>query len=237
MSLSELVPPKKRLTISADVYEQFKELLMTGRMMPGEQLSLRTVAAALGVSVMPVREAMQRLVAEQALELSPNRAMRVPTMTVSQFREITSIRINLEGVATERAAKSLSETELRRIVQLNEDFFEEMASASPNGARLITLNKEFHFAVYEGSRMPMLLQLIKALWVRIGPILNHDLRAGSARINERVAVSHHSQLVDALRRRDSEAARIALQGDIDSAAQFIISAHVLVIADSTNQST
>src|SRR5256885_9192233 len=69
MAINELVTPLKRQTLSSDVYAQLRELLITGQMIPGEQISLRTTASALGVSVMPVREAVHRLVAEQALEL------------------------------------------------------------------------------------------------------------------------------------------------------------------------
>ena len=98
MAINELVTPLKRQTLSSDVYAQLRELLITGQMIPGEQISLRTTASALGVSVMPVREAVHRLVAEQALELTPNRALRVPLMTESAFREITRIRVNLEGL-------------------------------------------------------------------------------------------------------------------------------------------
>lgn len=231
MALSELVTPLKRQTLSANVYEQLKELVMSGQMMPGEQISLRSAAMALGVSVMPVREAMQRLVAEQALEVTPNRALRVPTMTVSQFREITTIRVNLEGLATEQAAASISEAELRKVLQWHDRFSAEMSAARPDGSRLITFNKELHFAIYAAAKMPMLLHMIEALWLRIGPILNHDLRAGSRRIAEQVAVTHHTALVEALARRDGAGARGALQGDIGSAAEFIISAGVLLAAD------
>lgn len=222
MPITSLVAPPKRETLSANVYAQLKELVLSGQMMPGEQISLRTTATALGVSVMPVREAMQRLVAEQALELAPNRAIRVPTMSASHFREITKIRIHLEGLATEQAATSWTKADLRQIVECNENFSSEMSSAEPNGVRLITFNKELHFAIYGAAYMPLLLQMIEALWLRIGPILNYDLRAGSRRIKERVAVSHHAALVNALQCRDGAAARIALQGDIESAAQFIL---------------
>ena len=58
MELSDLVTPLKRQTLSANVYDQLRDLVMSGQMMPGEQISLRSAAAALGVSVMPVREAM-----------------------------------------------------------------------------------------------------------------------------------------------------------------------------------
>ena len=54
----------------------------------------------------------------------------------------------------------------------------------------------------------MLFKMIEALWLRIGPILNYDLRSGSRRIEERVAVSHHAALVKALQQRDGAAARI-----------------------------
>lgn len=232
MAINELVTPLKRQTLSSDVYAQLRELLITGQMIPGEQISLRTTASALGVSVMPVREAVHRLVAEQALELTPNRALRVPLMTESAFREITRIRVNLEGLATEQAARQLPATGLERIAALQDRFAAEMASASPDGARLIAFNKDFHFAVYSAAGMPMLLQMIEALWLRIGPILNHDMRSGSRRVSEQAAVGHHARLVEALRRGDAPAAKEALRGDIESAADYIVSAGVLVTADS-----
>ena len=230
MALSELAP-LKRQTLSADVYAQLKEQLMAGKMMPGEQISLRGVAVALGVSVMPVREAVHRLAAEQALELTPNRALRVPMMTASQFREITSIRINLEGLATEQATKALGDAAIREIAAWHDSFASEMARPQPDGSRLIALNKQMHFAVYAGAGMPMLLKMIEALWLRIGPILNYDLRSGPRRVGQRGALDHHSQLVDALKRRDARAARAALQADIETAADYIVSAGVLVTAD------
>ena len=231
MSLSNLVTPLTRQTLSRDVYMRLRELLITGQMMPGEQTSFRTIAAALGVSVMPVREAVHRLVAEQALELTPNRALRVPAMSVSQFREITGIRENLEGYATEQAAARLDAAALRNIRSLHERFSAEMGKRKPDAAKLIALNKELHFTVYEAAGMPILLQMIEALWLRIGPILNHDLRSGSRRISEKGAVLHHARLVEALESHDGQKARTALQGDIASAAEYIISSGVLIAAD------
>ncbi len=235
MPIANLMTPLKRQTLSADVYEQLKNLLISGQMMPGEQISLRSTAEALGVSVMPVREAMQRLVAEQALEVGPSRALRIPLMSVSRFREITFIRTNLEGLATEQASQRLSHSALLQIEGLSVDFAREMAGNPMDGSRLIALNKELHFAIYKGAEMPMLLQLIEALWLRIGPILNYDLRSGSMRVASRRAVDHHEKLVEALKRRDSVSARSALQDDIESASDFIISAGVLVVADPSDE--
>ena len=231
MSVKKLLPPLKRQTLSADVYEQFKELLISGRMMPGEQISLRGMAEGLGVSVMPVREAVQRLTAEQALELTPNRSLRVPQMSVSQFREITSIRKNLEGLAAATAAQSLSDEDTQKIVMWHESFVREMKNETPDGARLISLNKELHFAIYRGAKMPVMMQLIEALWLRIGPILNYDMRSGPVRVNQRTALTHHASMVESILKKDVEGARQALEADIQSAADFIISVGVLVSAD------
>lgn len=231
MTASELLTPLKRQTLSVVVYEQFKELLISGRMMPGEQISLRNMADALGVSVMPVREAVQRLTAEQALELTPSRHIRVPQMTVSQFREITSIRKNLEGLSAAKAALNLNENGTRQIVLWHETFIEEMNKEEPDGARLISLNKELHFAIYKGADMPMMMQLIEALWLRIGPILNYDMRSGPTSVSRRTALNHHVNMVEAIVRHDPDSARLALEADIQSAADFIISVGALVSAD------
>lgn len=220
-----------RQTLSADVYSQLRDLLMSGRVMPGEKLSLRTIADALGVSVMPVREAVHRLVAEQALEMSANRYIRVPVMTVSQFREITSIRVNLEGQAAARAAELVSPKALQKIEDIHEEFCKEFAQSAPDESRLIALNKELHFAIYNQADMPILLQIIESLWLRIGPIINYDLRSGTERVIERVQAGHHARMVEALKMRDSVAACESLQDDIQSAADFILNTGALIVAD------
>lgn len=147
---------------------------------------------------MPVREATQRLVAEKALEIGTSRIIRVPTMTVAQFREITSIRINFEGFAVEQACCHMNKKYLTEIEALNKSFNQELDLSNPDGTKLISINKDLHFAIYKASEMPMLLQLIEALWLRIGPILNYDLRTGSKRLEARAGTEHHTRMVKTL---------------------------------------
>jgi len=235
MVITALVTPLTRQSLSADVYKQLRDLLMNGKVMPGEQLSLRSIAEALGVSVMPVREAVNRLVAEQALELTSTRVLRVPMMTVSQFREITCIRTNLEGLATAQAASLLDELALHEIEALHERFSHETSLKRPDKSRLIEANKELHFAIYSQARMPMLLQMIESLWLRTGPILNYDLRTESTRVTKREQADHHGRLVTALKKKDAIAAAAALRDDIESAADYIVAAGVMVTADAVQE--
>lgn len=83
-----IVPPALKVveqeTMADKVYQQLREALMSGRFAPGQALSLRSVAEAVGSSTMPVRAALTRLHAERALVDGPNRALVVPPMTLDR---------------------------------------------------------------------------------------------------------------------------------------------------------
>ena len=216
-----LQPAPRRETLGANVLFQIKDLLLSGRLMPGEQLSLRSTAEALGVSVMPVREAVYQLVADQALEVAPNRSVRVPTMTGKQFKEITEIRLQIEGYAVEQAALKATPALIRSLKRLNNTLAKEMDFADSDKASIVMINKEIHFSIYEAAEMPMLVKIIETLWLRIGPILNYDLRAGSERTQKKTAVGHHDRMIAALEQGKPVEARQALDSDIKGAFDYI----------------
>ena len=85
-------------------YENMREALMEGRFKPGQTFTIRGLAQVFGTSVMPVRDALKRLVAERALTLLPNRSVILPLMSRERFQEILQIRLSLETMITERAA-------------------------------------------------------------------------------------------------------------------------------------
>ena len=95
------------------VYAELRNALMSGRFAPGSLVSLRTLAASLGTSPMPVRAAVNRLIAEQALEMRANRTVAVPIITQSQFLELTELRIMLEGRAAALAVPNLDHALMR----------------------------------------------------------------------------------------------------------------------------
>lgn len=221
MNASLLNPAPRRETLGSSVLAQIKELLLSGQLMPGENLSLRSTAEALGVSVMPVREAVYQLVAEQALEVAPNRSVRVPQMSPEQFTEITQIRLQIEGYAAEQAATKANPVLIAELEAINGRLAAAMDEPGGNKLQAVTLNKELHFMVYAAANMPMLIKMIESLWLRIGPVLNYDLRVGSERTDKKIAVEHHAQLIRALSSGNALAARQALCGDIESAYRSI----------------
>ncbi|MHB8667784.1 MAG: GntR family transcriptional regulator [Burkholderiales bacterium] len=220
---SRAKPDPVRLTLRDRAYEGLRDLLIAGQLAPGEKLSMRQLATALGVSPMPVREAVHRLVAERALEVQPQSAVRVPLMTREHFSELTTIRINLEGMATQVAAGQITAAELTQVRRYHERFRDSARRAKPNPSVVIRANQKLHFAIYRCARMPTLLLLIETLWLRIGPVLIFDLRTSPRRLHTLAAHECHEHLVAALEHRDGDAARRALARDIESASGYILS--------------
>jgi DNA-binding GntR family transcriptional regulator len=221
-AILETLPTIERRTLGDAAYVHLRELLMSGRVGPGERLSLRSLAEALGVSMMPVREAVTRLVADRALEVAPNRAVRVPVMNVTQFRELAAIRIEIEGFAAELAAKGRTTDSIETIAVAEEAFRAEAAKKRPDRPRAVALNKDFHFAVYGAAGLPALVEIIGGLWLKVGPVINLDLRENPERLADGGAVRFHAETMSAIRRRDGAAARTAIAADISGAAEFIL---------------
>lgn len=211
----------ERVTLGERVHAELRDLLMGGELAPGQKMSLRSVAETLGVSMMPVREAVARLVADQSLEVLPNRAVRVPLMTRARFRELTAVRIAIEGFAAEQAAAKRAATDIAAMHRFEEAFLTEARSPKPRAAKAVRANKELHFAVYRATGLPTLVGIIEGLWLKIGPVLNLDLKLSPERLRSGGAAQHHRRLVAAVEAGDGAGARDALVADIAGAASFI----------------
>lgn len=212
-----------RQTLGERIYADIADRLISGRLAPGDKLSLRSVAEDLGVSMMPVREAVSRLVADRALEVTPNRAVRVPLLSAPQFRDLADVRITIEGHAAALAATHRNKADLKNIAGAETLMRAESKSPSPDIPLAVALNKRFHFAVYEAAHSPALLEIIRALWLKTGPVLNLDLRANPDRLQNGGAVQHHAAVRAAIKAGDAEAARAGIAADISGAAEFILS--------------
>ncbi|HEX2136449.1 MAG TPA: GntR family transcriptional regulator [Microvirga sp.] len=209
------------MTLGERVHGHLRELLMSGELAPGQKMSLRSIAETLGVSMMPVREAVARLVADQSLEVLPNRAVRVPLMTLAKFRELTTVRLAIEGFAARQAARNRTCNDVAAMRSFEQAFLAEARNPQPRAEHAVRANKELHFAVYRASGLPSLVGIIEGLWLKIGPVLNLDLKLSPERLRTGGAVEFHRRLVAAVEGRDPAAAQAALVDDITGAAKFI----------------
>jgi DNA-binding GntR family transcriptional regulator len=202
-----------RETMAGRVYAQLREAIMTGRFAPGQLLSLRGVAEAVGSSTMPVRAALTRLQAEGALIDGPGRALMVPPMTLELLDELRDVRIALEGCVAKRAASRMTQEHLAALQAV----FDTMDAHVEGGnvAAYLRSNFEFHIAIYTHGASDLTLATIQNLWMRIGPFLN--LVAPDIP-HMRRSMAAHRNIVDALWRGDGEGARAGIEQDIGDAA-------------------
>lgn len=191
---------------------------MAGQFAPGQILSIRSLAKELGTSPMPVRDAIGRLETEKAVEVLPNRALTISSLTPEKLRELTRIRIEIEGLASEEAAAKITKQELRKITRISEEFLE--AGRSGDLAKYLARNQEFHFSIYRAARMPLLMHIIEGLWLQFGPTLNALL---SSQPLEDYDTTHHDAALEALRERDGVGVRHAIAGDLRDAAEEMLS--------------
>ena len=213
----ELEMPKlQRNTLNEEVYQQLKHALMTGRIAPGSTMTIRSLAKSFGISPMPVREALRRLVAEHVLVLLPNRSVSLPIITRDRFREITRIRTSLEGLAAEEATPLVTAEALKKMAALNDEM--ELPGQTKRPEYLVK-NREFHFCLYQSSRLPTLVKIIEALWLQIGPLLTIQQEEFAS--SGVIVQTQHRRLLKALKKGDAAEARDAIVNDIEDAAKII----------------
>jgi DNA-binding GntR family transcriptional regulator len=214
--------PIEHPTLGSKAYLDLRNLIMSGRLAPGDRLPLRSVAQALGVSIMPVRDAVSRLVAEQALVMTPSRAVHVPVMKPEEFQELATIRAVLEGFAAEQAALRRTPAELTQMFATERTYRAECMRRPTDPAKALPLNMDFHFAIYRAAKLPRLLEIIEALWLRVGPIFIIEARSSPERLEKGSAHLHHGHALAAIEAGDGAAAREAIASDIRAAASYIL---------------
>lgn len=198
-----------RANLGAQAHGKLRKALSTGELRPGERLNGRALAARLGTSLTPVREALLQLVAEGALEMQAGKAFTVPVPTRAAYLELRDLRLVLEGMAAERAAVAISPLALTRLATAHR----KLCAAKERGdfAGALRWNEEFHLGLAAAAGMPRLLRLVEGLWIQSGPFLN-DLRADWPHT---VAEPHpHLLVLQALDARNGQAAAAAIRRDI-----------------------
>lgn len=190
-------------------YREMKERIIRGVYRPGHKLTVRAVAQDLDVSTTPARDAINRLASEAALVYAGPKTVVVPVLDANALKEITLIRLALEGLAAQQAAEHAGPEDVEALKVLQK----KINSALDAGlyADALWHNKEFHFAIYRLAQLPHLVTMIETLWLRIGPSL-HNLYPEFAK--ERFGVHNHEVAMEALEDRDGASVRAAMENDI-----------------------
>ena len=207
------LPPRSQL--SEWVARHVRNRIFDGSYPAGSYVRLDQLAAELGVSVTPVREALVGLRAEGLLDQQPHRGFVVLPVTRRDITDVSDVQAHIGGELAARAAAGIGSEqlgELERIQALLED-----AYARADADRAVALNHEFHRLINVAADSPKLAQLMSQI-TRYAPESVFPLVAGWPTRSRR----HHRRVLAALKHRDPQAARAAMAEHLAAGAAPMI---------------
>jgi DNA-binding GntR family transcriptional regulator len=197
------------------VADALRKAILHGLFKPGDKLDQQQIADRLSVSRSPVREALQTLRAEGMVTIVPNRGAIVTEHSYKELEELYFIRSVLEGAAAERAAPYVTADHAAHLAAIL-----TRADKTNDLEELLTLNNEFHLAVYSAYPQPIMVSYIQQLRNLFGPYnrLYLDQEGGIES-----AWADHRKIYDACVKKDGKLARLETDHHLTRVFKRIVS--------------
>lgn len=204
------------------VADQIRSAIFEGRFKPGEWLRQERVAQELGVSQMPVREALKELASEGLIEHVPYRGARVVGLSIEDIEDLYEHRAFLESRAAELAAENITPGEITELKAM----LTEMESLPPEGiAQYRKVNRNFHEKIFHISQREYMIRTLVQMWEAFPTMLigNFAITAQQP-LPERDLQDQmeHREIVAALESHDGKRASVAMKTHILSAVHNLI---------------
>jgi len=193
--------PLQFQTKNQAVYEVLRKGIIGGKFKPGQKIIMREVAKELGLSDIPVREAIRRLESDGLVTFTPHLGAVVSKIDEHEFVETYLIRIELESLATRLAVPHIKAEDILFLIDKNNEM--EKAFRKNRYEKIGTINRDFHLKIYHAAPYPFLNQLIISLWERL-----ERTQSVFAYVPKRAGASvlEHTEIVEALKKRDAKLA-------------------------------
>ena len=180
---------KRPKTAQEAVLLEIRERLLDGRVKPGDAIRPDTIGEQLGVSAVPVREALRILEGEGHVSYRPHHGYIVTKLDIKDLKEIHDLREVLEAQAVRYAVPQIKKQEIKQM----RDAIQEMENCHDDIVQLKAANREFHFALIEATQKPYLIKMINWLWDLSEPYCSlYFMRPGN---RERVD-EEHNKIID-----------------------------------------
>ena len=142
-------------------YAELRKRIMSGSLSPGSRLAQHELAAEMGMSLTPLREAVRRLSSEGLIDLDTQRDARVASMSASEARQLFEVRLSLDPTAAELAAERRTDHD---IVALRAAAARLLPVTRAWGEEALTAHRAFHRAIYLASHNDVLIRMLDDLW-------------------------------------------------------------------------
>lgn len=197
------------VSLSDRVYTELVDMIIHGDLEPGCRVREMAIAAQLGTSRVPVREAIQRLADEGWLTRRPRAGATVPVPTAQDIDDVFEMRQILEVAAIERAARHISLAHIEMLQQVIADG--KAAAAREDQRAVVQANKMFHGATAELSRNRLLIDVLANLDKRVRWLFSSVALARSGE-----SLVEHEAILAALERRDVPRAMVLTTAHIEA---------------------
>lgn len=204
-------------TLTHQVATFLREEILSGRLRPGEPILPNVVAEQLGVSRVPVREAVQKLVAESLIEQSANRSARVSSLSPDELYELGLIVFSLENTATGLGVEKMQDGDFNEMERL----LERMKATENDPVTWYEHNHQFHACMYRACGWTKLIQMVED---GRRNLMRFQTDTELISFNADRFHSEHVALLIAARKRDRELVGSALQAHFDNSIPLFIKA-------------
>lgn len=211
---------QERRTAHESVRESLRRAILSGALPGGTRLVQAEIASQLKVSTTPVREALRDLAADGLIVLDPHRGAIIHELDVSELVEVYEIRKALEPLAIRKTARRITDEQLDAAARLQV----EMDAQDDPGA-WVDLNWQFHSLLERAAASPRLLSLAKNVQDVAAIYVAYSLKIEPDRLA--TGNEEHRALLEALRRRDGDAAAALLVQHLDGTLDTILAARSL----------
>lgn len=191
------------ITKSELAYGRIREQILSGALAPGEVINQAELAASIGISTTPLREALRRLKTEGLVTLDPHRDARVSDLSAEEARDLLEIRLTLDPLAAALAAERRSGADIRAIRAAADGL--EILRANPTYDDLLA-HRRFHTALYGASHNEMLIGTLDGLWDKADRYRRFGLEIGRGEEERQRKADEHQLLVECVAAGDAERA-------------------------------
>ncbi len=209
--------PVETTTLKVSVYNKLLNSITSGKLPPGTQVTIAQLSALIGVSLMPVREALQKLEAGNFISVKKNRRITINQLSKADLNELRQIRANLERMAAREALKNWSNHLVERLEELMLEI-----DASENPEEFLEKNREFHHTLYRNAKMPILQETIERLWWRFSPYLH--IYAAEVPDYKALAIKNHEGILRGVQTRNAKELCKWITLDLKTAVEFVTDA-------------
>lgn len=185
-----------------------REAIVSGELVQGSKISLRDLSQKFGISRTPLREAVRKIEAEGLITIIPRKGFVVRMFTRKDVKEIYAVREVLEMLAGELACKYITEKDLKHLEKIHKQIKNMLLSKKIDLRAVESLNKDFHFIIYEASQNALLIDMISNLWNRAAEMI-FCILSSPHRLQD--LLKEHGNILEGIEKRDKDSVKEAIK--------------------------